>query len=161
MDLNQPPPSIQLKESDLPVQPESKNVFGGVTQETPPRAQMMSESPNGQYPHALLPFPGKPSPLMPVLASLVMVFSVAVPFLSLESNFNGGLFGDFEMMCCLLCNGNAISLGVLGVWSFQYASWEQKSGKSVGAGVSYLFGIIALILAVLFVGIYFIVVGQW
>ena len=143
MDLNQPPPSIQLKESDLPVQPESKNVFGGVTQETPPRAQMMSE------------------PLMPVLASLGMVFSVAVPFLSLESNFNGGLFGDFEMMCCLLCNGNAISLGVLGVWSFQYASWEQKSGKSVGAGVSYLFGIIALILAVLFVGIYFIVVGQW
>ena len=72
-----------------------------------------------------------------------MIGSIAVSFFGFFDSI-GNI--DEEMFCCLLCNCNAIGLGMMSVYSFRYGAWERSSGKQGSAVMSYIVGAIALLL---------------
>ena len=94
----------------------------------------------GQQP--LVVSSGKPSPSLLLGGFLTMIGSIAVSFFGFFDSI-GNI--DEEMFCCLLCNGNAIGLGMMSVYSFRYGIWESNSGKKGSAVMSYIVGAIALL----------------
>jgi hypothetical protein len=99
----------------------------------------------------MLPLDGKPPAALPILAGLGMMFSMLAPFLGIFDLVGVGV----DAACCVLCNGNALSLTVLGLYSFQYGRWEQESGKSGSSVLSYIAGVGAFVLAALLVWLFF------
>jgi hypothetical protein len=99
----------------------------------------------------MLPLDGKPPAALPILAGLGMMFSMLAPFLGIFDLVGVGV----DAACCVLCNGNALSLTVLGLYSFQYGRWEQRSGKSGSSVLSYIAGVGAFVLAALLVWLFF------
>ena len=85
---------------------------------------------------------GKPSPSLMLGGFLTMIGSFGFAFFGFFDNI-GNI--DEEMFCCFLCNGNAIGLCMIAVYSFQYGAWESRSGKQGSAAMSYIVGAIALL----------------
>ena len=88
----------------------------------------------------------KPSVLMLCISILLILFSTVFPFLAIDS-----FMGDDDLICCLLCNGNAVGFILMGVYCFQYGTWEKNVGKNVSMTFSYIIGILLFIVAGVFV----------
>tara|TARA_B100000497_G_C7541691_1_gene327844 strand:- start:316 stop:801 length:486 start_codon:yes stop_codon:yes gene_type:complete len=88
----------------------------------------------------------KPSVLMLCISILLILFSTVFPFLAIDS-----FMGDDDLICCLLCNGNAVGFILMGVYCFQYGTWEKNIGKSVSMTFSFIIGILLFIAAGIFV----------
>ena len=89
---------------------------------------------------------GKPSLMILGASLLIILFSTVFPFLTIDS-----VFGDGDLICFLLCNGNAIGLILMGVYCMQYGTWERNSGKNVSMAFSYIIGIVVFFLAAVLV----------
>lgn len=148
----QPPKGIQLQGAIQPEQQQPVNMFSGQVQSAQQFAPMTAQSPAQAGQPMMLPLDGKPPAAIPILAGLGMMFSLISPFVL---PFLDGGSGDFDAACCVLCNGNAISLTVLGLYSFQYGRWEQRSGKSGSSILSYIAGVGAFVLAAILVWLFF------
>lgn len=148
----QPPEGIQLQGAIQPEQQQPVNMFSGQVQSTQQFAPMAAQAPAQAGQPMMLPLDGKPPAAIPILAGLGMMFSLISPFFL---PFLDGGSGDFDAACCVLCNGNAISLTVLGLYSFQYGRWEQRSGKSGSSILSYIAGVGAFVLAAILVWLFF------
>ena len=88
----------------------------------------------------------KPSVLMLCISILLILFSTVFPFLAIDS-----FMGDDDLICCLLCNGNAVGFILMGVYCFQYGTWEKNVGKNVSMTFSFIIGILLFIAAGIFV----------
>tara|TARA_B100000767_G_C19768429_1_gene538744 strand:- start:275 stop:769 length:495 start_codon:yes stop_codon:yes gene_type:complete len=82
---------------------------------------------------------GKPSFGLFFLGFMTVFGSIGFPFL-LDS-----IFIDSQLyyllddnVCCFLCNGIAIGLGIIGFYCIQYGNWEDKNGAKYSAVFSYL-----------------------
>ena len=85
---------------------------------------------------------GKPPFRLFFLGFMIVFGSIVFPFL-LES-FDGA-FGDFQLydllydnVCCFLCNGIAIGLGIIGIYCIQYGNWKHKNGAEYSAALWHL-----------------------
>ena len=148
----QPPQGIQLQGAVQPEQQQPVNMFSGQVQSAQQFAPMTTQAPSQAGQPMMLPLDGKPPAAIPILAGLGMMFSLISPFFV---PFLGGGGGDFDAACCVLCNGNALSLTVLGLYSFQYGRWEQRSGKSGSSVLSYIAGVGAFVFAAILVWLFF------
>ena len=84
--------------------------------------------------------------------SLILIFlSTLFPFLVTDMDF--GINLD-DIMCFVLCNGNATGLILLGTFSVKFASWKKRHGGSLIAGISVLSAIFSFGVAALFVFLY-------
>jgi hypothetical protein len=126
-------------------------MFSGQVQSAQQVAPMTAQAPAQAGQPMMLPLDGKPPAAIPILAGLGMMFSMLAPFLGIFDVVGVGV----DAACCVLCNGNALSLTVLGLYSFQYGRWEQRSGKSGSSVLSYIAGIGALVFAALLVWLFF------
>ena len=88
----------------------------------------------------------KPSLLMLGISILLILFSTAFPFFAIDSFFN-----DDELLCCLLCNVNAGGFMLMGLYCFQYGTWEKNVGKNVSMTFSYIIGILLFFVAAILV----------
>jgi hypothetical protein len=147
----QPPKGIQLQGAIQPEQQQPLNTFSGQVQSAQQFAPMAAQAPVQAGQPMMLPLDGKPPAALPILAGLGMMFSMLAPFLGIFDLVGVGV----DAACCVLCNGNALSLTVLGLYSFQYGRWEQRSGKSGSSVLSYIAGVGALVFAALLVWLFF------
>lgn len=84
--------------------------------------------------------------------SLILIFlSTLFPFLVTDMDF--GINLD-DIMCFVLCNGNATGLILLGTFSVKFASWKKRHGGSLIAGISVLSAIFSFGVAALFLFLY-------
>ena len=137
---DKPPEAMTLQPANQPDPNRQKNTFSGQIQQVAPMISGQTTMP-GQQP--LIVSSGKPSPSLMLGGFLTMIGSIAVSFFGFFDSI-GNI--DEEMFCCLLCNGNAIGLGMMSVYSFRYGAWERSSGKQGSAVMSYIVGAIALLL---------------
>ena len=135
---DKPPEAITLQPANQPNPIRQTNTFSGQIQQVAPMISGQATMP-GQQP--LVVSSGKPSPSLLVGGFLTMIGSIGFAFFGFFENINI----DEEMFCCLLCNGNAIGLGMMSVYSFRYGIWESNSGKQGSAIMSYTVGAIALL----------------
>jgi len=135
---DKPPEAITLQPANQPNPIRQTNTFSGQVQQVAPMISGQATMP-GQQP--LVVSSGKPSPSLLVGGFLTMIGSIGFAFFGFFENINI----DEEMFCCLLCNGNAIGLGMMSVYSFRYGIWESNSGKQGSAIMSYTVGAIALL----------------
>ena len=135
---DKPPQAITLQPANQTEQTRQTNTFSGQIQQVAPMISGQATMP-GQQP--LVVSSGKPSPSLLVGGFLTMIGSIGFAFFGFFENINI----DEEMFCCLLCNGNAIGLGMMSVYSFRYGIWESNSGKQGSAAMSYVVGAIALL----------------
>ena len=133
---DKPPEAITLQPANQPNPIRQTNTFSGQVQQVAPMISGQATMP-GQQP--LVVSSGKPSPSLLLGGFLTMIGSIAVSF------FGFAGIGDDETFCCLLCNGNAIGLGMMSEYSFRYGIWESNSGKQGSAVMSYIVGAIALL----------------
>ena len=148
----QPPKGIQLQGAIQPEQQQPVNMFSGQVQSAQQFAPIAAQAPAQGNQPMMLPLDGKPPAAIPILAVLGMMLSIISPFfLALIDSGGGG----FDAVCCFVCNGNALSLTVLGLYSFQYGRWEQRSGKSGSSVLSYIAGVGALLIAAILVWLFF------
>ena len=147
----QPPKGIQIQGAIQPEQQQPVNMFSGQVQSAQQVAPMTAQAPAQAGQPMMVPLDGKPPAAIPLLAVLGMIFSMVAPFLGIFDLIGVGV----DAACCVLCNGNALSLTVLGLYSFQYGRWEQRSGKSGSSVLSYIAGVGALVLAALLVWLFF------
>ena len=136
---DKPPEAITLQPANQPNPIRQTNTFSGQVQQVAPMISGQATMP-GQQP--LVVSSGKPSPSLLLGGFLTMIASIAVSFFGFFDSI-GNI--DEEMFCCLLCNGNAIGLGMTSVYSFRYGIWESNSGKQGSAIMSYTVGAIALL----------------
>jgi hypothetical protein len=136
---DKPPEAITLQPANQPNPIRQTNTFSGQVQQVAPMISGQATMP-GQQP--LVVSSGKPSPSLLLGGFLTMIGSIAVSFFGFFDSI-GNI--DEEMFCCLLCNGNAIGLGMMSVYSFRYGIWESNSGKQGSAAMSYVVGAIALL----------------
>lgn len=147
----QPPKGIQLQEAIQPEQQQPVNMFSGQVQGAQQFAPMTTQAPAQAGQPLMLPLDGKPPAAIPILAVLGMMLSVIAPFLGVLDPVGFGV----DAACCVLCNGNALSLTVLGLYSLQYGRWEQRSGKSGSSVLSYIAAVGAFVLAAILVWLFF------
>ena len=147
----QPPKGIQLQGAIQPEQQQPVNMFSGQVQSVQQFAPMAAQAPAQASQPMMLPLDGKPPAAIPILAVLGMMFSMVAPFLGIFDIIGVGV----DAACCVLCNGNALSLTALGLYSFQYGRWEQRSGKSGSSILSYIAGVGALLIAAILVWLFF------
>ena len=84
--------------------------------------------------------------------SLILIFlSTLFPFLVTDMDFGINLE---DIMCFVLCNGNATGLILLGTFSVKFASWKKRHGGSLIAGISVLSAIFSFGVAALFLFLY-------
>ena len=136
---DKPPQAITLQPANQPNPIRQTNTFSGQVQQVAPMISGQATMP-GQQP--LVVSSGKPSPSLLLGGFLTMIGSFGFAFFGFFDNI-GNI--DEEMFCCLLCNGNAIGLGMMSVYSFRYGIWESNSGKQGSAVMSYIVGAIALL----------------
>jgi len=136
---DKPPEAITLQPANQPNPIRQTNTFSGQVQQVAPMISGQATMP-GQQP--LVVSSGKPSPSLLLGGFLTMIGSIAFAFFGFFDSI-GNI--DEEMFCCLLCNGNAIGLGMMSVYSFRYGIWESNSGKQGSAIMSYTVGAIALL----------------
>lgn len=99
----------------------------------------------------VIPMEGKPSNLL-ILISLIIIFiSTGGTIFSIDS----GLSIDGDLLCCFLCNGNAIGLIMLGVFNTQYGRWKGDMGSTLSANSSYFVAVLFFIVAIVFVVLWF------
>ena len=98
-----------------------------------------------------IPIAAKDKPSLMILGAslLIILFSTVFPFLTIDT-----FFGDGNVICFLLCNGNAIGLVLMGVYCVQYGTWERNSGKNISMTFSYIIGVILFFLAAILVFIW-------
>ena len=153
----QPPKGIQLQGAIQPEQQQPVNMFSGQVQSAQQFAPIAAQAPAQGNQPMMLPLDGKPPAAIPILAGLGMMFSIISPFfLGLIDTGGGG----FDAVCCFVCNGNALSLTVLGLYSFQYGRWEQRSGKGGSSILSYIAGVGAFVFAAILVWLFFSAVNS-
>ena len=136
---DKPPQAITLQPANQTEQARQTNTFSGQIQQVAPMISGQATMP-GQQP--LIVSSGKPSPSLMLGGFLTMIGSFGFAFFGFFDNI-GNI--DEEMFCCFLCNGNAIGLCMIAVYSFQYGAWESRSGKQGSAAMSYIVGAIALL----------------
>ena len=136
---DKPPEAITLQPANQPNPIRQTNTFSGQVQQVAPMISGQATMPDQQ---PLVVSSGKPSPSLLLGGFLTMIGSIAVAFFGFFDSI-GNI--DEEMFCCLLCNGNAIGLGMMSVYSFRYGIWESNSGKQGSAIMSYTVGAIALL----------------
>ena len=136
---DKPPEAITLQPANQPNPIRQTNTFSGQVQQVAPMISGQATMP-GQQP--LVVSSGKPSPSLLLGGFLTIIGSIGFAFFGFFENI-GNI--DEEMFCCLLCNGNAIGLGMMSVYSFRYGIWESNSGKQGSAVMSYTVGAIALL----------------
>ena len=136
---DKPPEAITLQPANQPNPIRQTNTFSGQVQQVAPMISGQATMP-GQQP--LVVSSGKPSPSLLLGGFLAIIGSIGFAFFGFFENI-GNI--DEEMFCCLLCNGNAIGLGMMSVYSFRYGIWESNSGKQGSAVMSYTVGAIALL----------------
>ena len=100
----------------------------------------------------VIPVDGKPSNLLILISLLIIFISTGGSFFSIDS----GLNIDDDFLCCLLCNGNAIGLIMLGVFNTQYGRWKGDMGSKLSSGSSYVVAGLFFILAIVFIVLWFI-----
>lgn len=88
----------------------------------------------------------KPSLVILGISILLIMFSTVFPFLAIDS-----FIGDDDVICFLLCNGNAVGFVLMGVYCLQYGAWERNIGKNISMTFSYIIGILLFIAAGIFV----------
>jgi len=137
-----PPPLIIIQASN------SGNVNDTSTSPTFPGAE-------GNYNNnkIIVPIEEKPDALLFGVALLMITISTAWSFFGFDSGSD-----DYELMCCLFCNGNGIGLLLLGVYSSKYGTWEKASGRNgsaafsqIAAGLLFCIAIICFIIWMIFV----------
>lgn len=136
---DKPPEAITLQPASQPNPTRQTNTFSGQIQQVAPMISGQATMP-GQQP--LIVSSGKPSPSLLLGGFLTMIGSIGFAFFGFFDNI-GNI--DEEMFCCFLCNGNAIGLCMMAVYSFQYGAWESSSGKRGSAAMSYIVGAVALL----------------
>jgi len=95
----------------------------------------------------VIPMDGKPSNLL-ILISLIIIFiSTGGTIFSIDS----GPSIDSDLLCCFLCNGNAIGLIMLGVFNTQYGRWKGDMGSTLSSNLSYLIAILFFVVAIVFI----------
>ena len=100
----------------------------------------------------VIPVDGKPSNLLILISLLIIFISTGGSFFSIDSGINI----DDDFLCCLLCNGNAIGLIMLGVFNTQYGRWKGDMGSKLSSGSSYVVAGLFFILAIVFIVLWFI-----
>ena len=132
MAQDKPPEAITLQPANQPNPARPANTFSGEIQQVAPMVSGQAAMP-GQQP--IVVSSGKPSPALMLGGFLTMIGSFGFAFFGFFDNI-GNI--DEEMFCCFLCNGNAIGLCMIAVYSFQYGAWESRSGKQGSAAMSYI-----------------------
>ena len=138
-----PPQSVVIQDSE-PAQPPNQT-FDAVTLSGQTSHFQNVAAPQYGY-QVPLAAGNKPSLLMLGISILLILFSTVFPFLAIDS-----FMGDDDLICCLLCNGNAAGFILMGVYCFQYGIWEKNVGKNVSMTFSYIIGILLFIAAGIFV----------
>ena len=138
-----PPQSVVIQESE-PAQPQNQT-FDAVTLSGQTSQFQNVAAPQYGY-QVPLAAGKKPSLLMLGISILLILFSTVFPFLAIDS-----FLGDDDLICFLLCNGNAVGFILMGVYCFQYGTWEKNVGKNVSMTFSYIIGILLFIVAGVFV----------
>lgn len=95
----------------------------------------------------VIPVDGKPSNLLILISLLIIFISTGGSFFSIDSGINI----DDDFLCCLLCNGNAIGLIMLGVFNTQYGRWKGDMGSTLSSNLSYLVAILFFIVGIVFI----------
>ena len=95
----------------------------------------------------VIPVDGKPSIQITMIALIVILMSTGLFLFSIDS----ALSIDDDFLCCLLCNGNAMGMILLGISSSQYGKWKSDMGAKVTSGTSYFASALFFILAIIFV----------
>tara|TARA_B100000768_G_scaffold181569_1_gene205109 strand:- start:446 stop:898 length:453 start_codon:yes stop_codon:yes gene_type:complete len=132
-----PPPIIIIQTSN----PDNAN-------ETSPSPTFPGAEKNYSNNTVLIQVEGKPDVAL-LLSSLVMIgVSTAGFFFSIDSATDG------EFLCCLLCNGNAIGLILLGVYCSKYGTWEKDSGKNGAGFFSQVIAGLLFCIAIVFFGLW-------
>lgn len=138
-----PPQSVVIQETE-PAQPQNQT-FNAVTLSGQTSHFQNVAAPQYGY-QVPLAAGKKPSLLMLGISTLLILVSTVFPFLAIDS-----FFVDDDIICCLLCNGNAGGFILMGVYCFQYGTWEKNVGKNVSMTFSYITGILLFIAAGVFV----------
>ena len=139
MAQDKPPEAITLQPANQPNPTRPANTFSGEIQQVAPMISGQAAMP-GQQP--IVVSSGKPSPALMLCGFLTMLRATIIPILTA---FGDGFSNvDGETLCCFLCNGNAMGLGMIAVYSFQYGAWESNTGKQGSAAMSYIVGVGAL-----------------
>ena len=100
----------------------------------------------------VIPVDGKPSNIL-ILISLIIIFISTGGFLF---SIDSGLNIDDDFLCCLLCNGNAIGLVMLGVFNTQYGRWKGDMGWKISSRSSYVVAGLLFTLAIVFITLWLI-----
>ena len=100
----------------------------------------------------VIPVDGKPSNLLILISLLIIFISTGGSFFSIDS----GLNIDDDFLCCLLCNGNAIGLVMLGVFNTQYGRWKGDMGWKISSRSSYVVAGLLFTLAIVFITLWLI-----
>lgn len=138
-----PPQSVVIQETE-PAQPQNQT-FDAVTLSGQTSHFQNVAAPQYGY---QVPLAAEKKPSLPMLgiSILLILVSTVFPFLAIDS-----FLGDDDLICCLLCNGNAGGFILMGVYCFQYGTWEKNVGKNVSMTFSYIIGILLFIVAGVFV----------
>jgi len=137
-----PPQSVVIQDTE-PAQPQNQTFEAITLSGQTSHFQNVAAPQHGyQVPLAAVK---KPSLLMLSISILLILFSTGFPILAVDS-----FLGDDDLICCLLCNGNAVGFILLGVCSFQYGTWEKNVGKNVSMTFSYIIGVLLFIAAGIF-----------
>ena len=137
-----PPQSVVIQDAE-PAQPQNQTLNAVTLSGQTSHFQNVAPQYGYQVPLAA---GKKPSVLMLCISILLILFSTVFPFLAIDS-----FMGDDDLICCLLCNGNAVGFILMGVYCFQYGTWEKNVGKNVSMTFSYIIGILLFIVAGVFV----------
>ena len=100
----------------------------------------------------VIPVDGKPSNLLILISLLIIFISTGGSFFSIDSGINI----DDDFLCCLLCNGNAIGLVMLGVFNTQYGRWKGDMGWKISSRSSYVVAGLLFTLAIVFITLWLI-----
>ena len=100
----------------------------------------------------VIPVDGKPSNILIVISLLIIFISTGGFLFSIDS----GLNIDDDFLCCLLCNGNAIGLVMLGVFNTQYGRWKGDMGWKISSRSSYVVAGLFFILSIVFITLWLI-----
>lgn len=138
---DKPPEAITLQPANQPNPIRQTNTFSGEIQQVAPMISGQATMP-GQQP--LVVSSGKPSPALILGGFLTIVGSTIIPIITAFGD--GFSYVDDETLCCFLCNGNALGLGMMAVYSFQYGAWETDTGKKGSAAMSFIVGVGALLI---------------
>ena len=138
-----PPQSVVIQDTE-PAQPQ-KQTFEAVTLsgQTSHFQNVAAPQHGYQVPLAAVK---KPSLLILSISILLILFSTGFPILAVDS-----FLGDDDLICCLLCNGNAGGFMLMGLYCFQYGTWEKNVGKNVSMTFSYIIGILLFFVAAILV----------